>query len=579
MAIQDSIRIFKGKENPLSFDYYLDNKLTNTVIFSFSEYDYIELGFESPCDNILTIENSIGEIIKLKNKELVIFNDYDHSRSNEMDITFLPETYSFRIDKDNTSINYLFKVTSSALSDNVTNIRDIVSDFSKGLELDIFSKQKGKGIIDTSSSSYLPLFEKIVNNKEMILQELNYITKNPIEELVKAEVLTHRAGKPTLKQEIRKIRKNIEAFTSLKAPVFRSMPTLQNKENQVLKSTINKINVKLNRIEEYFQRTIDEEQTRMMIAEDELKLAKSKYEPNDTKLSKYFRDKTYTEYLNKNAKYQSIKDKLDIMITKRNDVNLMRRSFQFILNETWLSNINDNYTVIQTPKTMSNIHYKRIMDFYNNINTNFSNDKNAISGFRFRATYELYEIYVLILLFRILMEDGFVNIDNVSANDLIQFHQEQEFNYVKDNIRVRIIYDKTVPLCDENQNDTLVNQNSSSNRPDIIVMIYVDDNFVNSIIYEVKCRRLHSIYSEAGDTPVFTQLRDYTNFWYATSPKTKPIKGAVSNVYAIYPDDDAYTNSFCFINLLALSPMYNYKEDDGFNNLKDTLMEEIKLYY
>lgn len=573
MAIQDSIRIFKGKENPSTFDYYINDNDANTVIFSFCEYDYIKLVFDSPNNNILIIENSVGELVSISDGNILVLND--NTQDNEMDTTFLPETYSFKIETNNKIVNYLFKVTSSALGDNVTNIRNIVRDFSKGLELDLLSKQKGNGISDNSNSSYFSLYEKILDNKDIILRELNYITQNPIEDLVKSEVLTHKSGKPTLKQEIKKIRKNIEAFTTLKAPVFKSKLTLQNKENQVLKSTIKKINVILNRIEENFQVTIDEERSRLIKANKELNLAKSKYDPNDTKLSKRFKDKTFTEYNNKELKFNSIKDNLESMITKHNNINLMRRSFQFILNETWLSNINDNYIAIQTRKSMSNIHYKKIMDFYKNINSSFSNDRNSISGFRFRPTYELYEIYVLILLFRILMDDGFVNDDNVSASDFIQFYQEQEFNYVKDNIRVRIIYDKTVPLCDKTQIDTLVNQNSSSNRPDIIVMLYVDDCFVDSIIYEVKCRRLHSIYSDSGDTPVFTQLRDYTNFWYASSPNVKPIKGAVSNVYAIYPGEDAYLDSYCYVNLLALSPVYNFKEQKGFINLKETLLREV----
>ena len=106
-------------------------------------------------------------------------------------------------------------------------------------------------------------------------------------------------------------------------------------------------------------------------------------------------------------------------------------------------------------------------------------------------------------------------------------------------------------------------------------MIYEDDSLKNALIFEVKCRKLHSIYTSNGDTKVFRQLRDYTNFWYFDKDG-KINKSAISKVYALYPSEDNVKKSLNAnqIGIISLNPIYDFENDQSFLNLK----EEI-LYY
>ena len=139
-----------------------------------------------------------------------------------------------------------------------------------------------------------------------------------------------------------------------------------------------------------------------------------------------------------------------------------------------------------------------------------------------------------------------------------------------------MIYDQMVKGTDESPRDELANQNSTSNKPDIVIMFYEGGLIKNCIIVEIKCRRKHNIYVKTGDTPVFSQLKDYTNFWYFDSEGNLD-RNILKKVYAIFPQentcmDDLNANQIC---LLSLNPVYDYENDSSYLNLFNEITSYI----
>ena len=192
--------------------------------------------------------------------------------------------------------------------------------------------------------------------------------------------------------------------------------------------------------------------------------------------------------------------------------------------------------------------------------------------------------FVFSYAFGVLAGNG--NVVRVSEKDFRQIKivcrilnklfENQEYVFHNGDKTIRMIYDQTIKGTDENPRDELSNQNSTSNKPDIVIMVYENDVIKNCIILEVKCRRKNNIYVRTGDTPVFSQLKDYTNFWYFDS-KGNLDKNVLKKVYAIFPQEDSCkedlnANQIC---LLSLRPVYDYENDASYMNLFDEITAYI----
>ena len=69
------------------------------------------------------------------------------------------------------------------------------------------------------------------------------------------------------------------------------------------------------------------------------------------------------------------------------------------------------------------------------------------------------------------------------------FEKSRIYFFHNGNKTIRMIYDQTIKGTDENPRDELSNQNSTSNKPDIVIMVYENNLIQNCIILEVKYER------------------------------------------------------------------------------------------
>lgn len=575
MDTQDKLIIYKTNvQNNYSEEINISDLEQGVILFCFNEFEHVKIKNESKKTVIKCEYPNQEELLQINPGEDKVLNDYEYNRSESENTIFFPEKYLIQIINDNLIKNCFFVVSSNALGEKIEDIRKIISDFSRGLELDLFNSIRGKKYIDSKNNVFVPLFEKITNNEKMLQFELNYIVNFPLQNIEKSLEYTKKVARVSRKKIKYDSKKGIIENDNRKKFAEKKRLSLNTEPNIVLKNSLFKIIKACNELDDYFydngnylKENLSKLNYNLLNVEKKMKSLNNRH---DIK----YKNNVISEYNDLLFTINKLEKEKNEFLEKKNIINRIRNNFINIMNESWIYEIETDYTIIDSMPARRNIHYKKILDFVNSINTEYSNIYNREGVYMYKKTSELYEIYVLILVFKI-----FINMDYIfSINSKYDFNllfENEEFIFEKKNKKIRILYNKLVKRTEAEPMDELVNQNSSSNKPDIVIMIYDNNKLIHCIVLEVKCRKKKNIYSKNGDTPVFSQLKDYTNFWYFDH-NLKLKKDVIDRVYAIYPDmvsskDFLNANQIC---LLSLEPVYDYENSIGFRNL----LEELKKF-
>lgn len=571
MDTQDKLLVNK------KFPVYVDiNDTKDEVLFEFNEFENVSI--KNNYNNLIFKFESpyLDEMFVLNPNEEIILNDFEYNRQEDENQIFYPEKYIIEIIKDSQVIKTMyFLVKSNVLGSHTDNIRKIVSDFSKGLELDLKSKKRGKFYKDSNKSLYLPLYEKIVNNVRSLKIELDYILNHPISELEKNMIRTHKQLKQSKKKILKDAKKSISNIAIKKQFYERKTITYNNNSNIVLKKSMKKIVHTCDRLENYFTCNLKYIKSNCNRAEEDYCVAKGKYERiNESRFDQRYLNNIKSEYYLRKNSFEELSREYRELLQKSLIIKRIRNTFLESMNESWLNEIDESSRIIHSLKASSNIHYRSIIQFANGIDAEFEESNSKKGIYPYKRTSELYEYYVLILLFEILLEASY-EMELESDFDFNLIFDNEEFIFKNGNKRIRVLYNRLVKRTDDKPKDEVVNQNSNSNRPDILVMVYDNDKLINCFILEVKCRRKNNIFSQSGDTPVFSQLKDYTNFWYFDD-NLKLKRDAIEKVYAIYPDKISRKEFYNAdqICLLSLEPVYDYLNSKSYQVFK----EEIEYY-
>lgn len=571
MDTQDKFIVYKQfrKEEIL-----LSDIKQGDIIFKFKEFESIKI--ENKSKWVIKCEFPNQEnLYRITPGEIIELTDYDYNRSEDENNIFFPENYLIQIEYNDNIKECFFKVESNALGENIEDIRKIINDFSKGLEFDLLKSYHGKKYIDAEKNIYMPLFEKIINNEKMLQFELNYIIDDPIQNIENTVLYTRNPTKESRKKIKKNQKKGINENDNRKKVTEKKVLSLNTDANVVLNNCLFKIIKSCSDLEYYFLNNIKYLEEKGIILNKEFLISEKKYEGLKNSFDDKYKNSIRSEYFNLKDTIKKIEAEKNFFIQKQKKVSKIKNNLINQKNESWINDVKVDFMIKDSFSARRNIHYKKIIDFVRYLNTEYNNNFNRSGIYTYKKTSELYEIYVLILVFKIILnqEYNFIMDENYDFN--VVFDNE-EFIFEKNNLKIKVLYNKLIKRTRDGFKDQLVTQNSSSNRPDIIIMVYENNKFLHSVILEVKCRKKANIYSINGDTPVVAQLQDYSNFWYFDN-NLKLQRDPVKIVYAIYPSEKAekeFTDKTESIMLLSIEPIYDYNKSKGFQNLT----EELKKY-
>lgn len=248
MDIQDRIVIQKNTEEEI----LLNEIKEGDEIFCFKEFEHVIIKNKS--SKIIKCEYPNQEdLIQLIPGEEIVLNDYNYNREEEENNIFIPEKYLFQIIDNDNIINFYFKVISNALGENINDIRKIISDFSRGLELELSNSIRGKNYTYSANSISSALFAKIIDNAKMLQTELSYIVDFPIENIEKSLYWSKKPRKISRKKLKYDAKKCIVHTDNRKQSFEKKKLSVNNESNIALRNALYKILRVCKELDYYYQ--------------------------------------------------------------------------------------------------------------------------------------------------------------------------------------------------------------------------------------------------------------------------------------------------------------------------------------
>lgn len=524
----------------------IQNIKENDILFTFNEFEYIGLSLLASSEYRIEFEYpNASELKVLHSHESMVLSDYDYYRPSTENNIFVPETYYIGIVYKHERINCYFKVKSNALGDHIDDIRRIVYDYSHILQTSLYQKTPIVG----KKQYNLSLYQEINAFQAQFMMHCHFIFQQSFHD--------HQH----------------ERYSQANGSRYRNhIQEIQSKENITLKACLMELMRITCMLKQRMHLQMYGIQNQSLNYQQRAKIVKEMKERMDSHHDERYKNKIHNEY-------QALCEQMAILTTQQaqyQNMQAMLAAFngqiKRFLYTTWLVEVDEGTTLkqINTPHS----HYQAIFDFVYRLG---KQESIAPSVFVHKKTSELYEIYVIILLFDLLLSKGY-RLDAPYEIDFENLAVLQEYRFVKEDKQIIIRYDQFIKNIEEQPKDELVNQNSVSNKPDIVFMSYEQGVLKHCVIIEVKCRKKEYIYLNSGDTPVFSQLKDYTNFWYCDAA-CKMHRGAIDKVYAIYPQkengiikEEVNADMIC---LLALKPVYDFHQDESYQAFKNEIIQYL----
>lgn len=558
-----------------------ENIELNENLFSFKEYDKVDLLFFSSNSNIiLKVESFTSENpITLKSGETLSL-----SPGGDSDNMLVPGFYDISILNDTTEFKSLYSIEPSSINyDSLLTMRETLDNICKGLSLNIYYERSGIEYIPTNMSGIdILAFGYLETNSKEIFSSISSILNNPIEDVTKTYSLTKSSKRPDNKS-LRWQNKHVNIINTRTPYKEKSMIlTYENQENNLIKLINEKLFYSTSRIEEKILNHLNFLEIKKTSTFFKINLLNSEkarlqnlYNVNRRKIE----IKKDIEILN--TEIENYNSKINKLNSSLHTIKLCKNNLAVFLNKDWVKNINSARKIKPTHKFLKRVDYSFLYNVYLEI-LEKSDLNNPSKSFPSKKTSLLYEVYSVIILKNIFEEIGFKWIDGwlKSVSDILAFNGElssgDKIILTNNNFRIEIFYDKMVRRTSELRRTSesgIVSSNSDRRKPDILISLYKNNTFIKSMIVEVKYRKSSYLYNKNGETDVIHQLKEYRNLDYfdGLNRKISNVR-PIQKVLVVHPGDkeskyieDIY--GFIFLTLLPIKD----SNPIGYTLLKDEI--------
>lgn len=522
---------------------------TKDVLFTLSEYEQLDLRFEGG-KNVreIRVESLQGdEDIRLLESEEVRLTD----GTTNQEMSVIPGIYGiWVIDEQGVERHYFYEIISHNLKmDQLDLMKSALESRVLGITRDLFS-QRESGNAQDGSSTLVDTVGLLMKHYNALEQALDSIVGMPIEDLKKSYQMTEISKRPTARSQRWNVTKGERYKTSHTQALFyepKIQLDLETPENRYLKYNLTEILANVSSVARQYRfndtglsTQINQLKTDIMTAKQRRNAMEGSYNIDKSKNQLEF------EILSKTRELEQLRKQRAAFLENQRKLKSLNAKLVYILNETWLKDIQLKNTVQITKRTLKNHYYSLIYQIYQELMTK-KKDKGETPTFPFIQTSKLFEFYNFILYIELLEKQGFKWTKGwlkdyegtkkmmfmLNAGEEIWLENEQGY-------RIQLIYDRFLNNSNTAKNQKVpqvITSNSMSRRPDILLNLYQQDKFLSSMIIEVKYRKLKHIYRKDIETDVMRQLMDYESLRYY-NPTGSPLfkLGIVGKVVVVYPD-------------------------------------------
>lgn len=599
MDIQAKIKVsfykwISDKTYIKSYEKYADFSRRNgnylgDVCFEFNEYEKItiQLISDNP-DDYMEIESyEKEEMLRLKVRDEQIL-----SPGGDSDIGLVPGNYQFKLYINGILYYGMYNVTPCNIrNEELSNMKEFMEKVCEGITYNLYLERNGyaKSDLDITSLN-LEAYKFLKNRYNQIINCLNRIVKQPITD-INSEYKFSKYSKRTDNKSLRwKCKHNNQQ--GLKSELFKEKRIIvinDNLENKIIKLIVENLYVLSNSFEHQYE--IYWENINYKIKQLNNKINKMEDELESIKLlgnvqrRKCELKKDIVWHKSELESYEQKSKKIKKEIY---DIGLINISFRRYLYDTWFNSISiKNIKFKSTKKLLKRYDYNYLYRIYLEIFKGRSNEKFK-QTLSIKKTSLLYELYIFIIIKNIFEEIGFKWTCGwlKSQNDIYTCDLESgdSITLEKGVYRIEIIYNKIINRVRDikGKNVSEVVSNRERRRPDILINLYIENNFVKSCVVEVKYRKKGYIYNEKVETDVMNQLISYRelDYYNANSKNNKvSMQRVVEKIIVIFPshkENDYYIDETYYFRFIPINPLRDEIKPLGYSYLYNQLKEFVE---
>lgn len=310
-----------------------------------------------------------------------------------------------------------------------------------------------------------------------------------------------------------------------------------------------------------------------------IEISKQDLEAEIRTLQKYGDNKNTGERKAKRALLEHYKD-YDLMAER------ILKISGIIKKQPWFKDISPVKDGLVPHQLVMDARYSVMYRLYQELNSNeFKIKFDTEYAYAWKLTNKLYEMWCFIKIAKMLTDSsldfdakGWLFDQDEMSLIIPSLKSGTCIKFSKANCVLKLYYDKNIPSTSA-ETDLLNNPIytvNSHNKPDARLDIYVDDKYINSIIFEFKYRTINSFWNKNFSTASYNQIISYrhntiSNFTKGLAmPLAKEIR-AVTEVWVLHPTGKSETSQLIEksdegIKLVRLKP----NEDDSH------IIEELK---
>lgn len=538
-------------------------------IFSFSEYSRCELTFES------TDPTATLELEYLNEEGVVTLSPYDRivlADTQVRDEGYIPGNFKLKLTTGHQTWEGYFSVLPQSVdAETLTQMRELLEKKANGITRNLYS-QKLIGKEQDYEVDCLNLLTYLSQYQDELFQALLQVERNPIESLEQQYVQSTISKKQTAKSQRWLATKGHQAKAQNSQQLYyepKMRLNLDTPENRCLKHILYDLLNKTARLNEHYQHELTELTERyhtLLLDLERLKEAQTK---GSSYHFKKHRGSISFEIQLKQEELDEYQKRIESHKQRFRPVRTLNAQLQHLLNETWLQPITPIFKGLVTQRLLKNRAYAYLYLVYQEINKSVDEGQDQLT-FPYHQTSKLFEYYNVLLLIELLEQQGFVwesgwlkdFAEQRNYPQVCSLNAEEELWFKRpDGFRLRLSYDKFLNNASEAKRlneEQLVSVNSSSRRPDILMELFDEAQFISAMIVEVKYRKLNSLYQELAETDVMKQLIDYRALnYYDPNRRPNMIRNAVDTIIVIYPNHEGsrylHEESYDF-QFIPLSP-------------------------
>lgn len=280
-------------------------------------------------------------------------------------------------------------------------------------------------------------------------------------------------------------------------------------------------------------------------------------------------------YLEAMQSSEEMKEEIQYLTTSLYGINRLLQLLYMIQTTAWFSEIEECTTSILPHCLHSDARYRAVFQLYQKWKKN--QDSLMQDTLRWKRTDKLYEIWGFIQFLQILTKtmcyqpvDGWLYSEGRERQGGLQtLEGNTRIVLCKDAITIHLFYEGEIPLdAADTSHDHPLYTESTSNRPDMRMDIYLNTTYMGSLLFDFKYRPLHHIWDVTRvkhKTITMRKLSQYvlsckSNYLFGIREAryVRPVHEVWAihpNVYKEYPASKKLENHD--LRIVQLSPTYN----------------------